>query len=123
MSESDNLSLALRGEHRDDSNEKVLQKVSRLGNIALTAVRTESQLASVKRIPRLPNGEREDDVQYSFSLAILAPELRAQLYPDLDNDKIQSFSNAHELLEIATGDAATFNLTEEQLREKHRREQ
>lgn len=42
MSESDNLSLALRGEHRDDSNEKVLQKVSRLGNIALTAVRTES---------------------------------------------------------------------------------
>lgn len=49
--------------------------------------------------------------------------MRAQLYPDLDNDKIQSFSNAHELLEIATGDAATFNLTEEQLREKHRREQ
>lgn len=37
--------------------------------------------------------------------------------------RIQSFSNAHELLEIATGDAATFNLTEEQLREKHRREQ
>jgi len=30
--------------------------------------------------------------------------------------RIQSFSNAHELLEIATGDAATFNLTEEQLR-------
>lgn len=56
-------------------------------------------------------------------MAILAPELRAQLYPDLDNDKIQIFSNAHELLEIATGDAATFDLTEEQLREKHRREQ
>ena len=43
MSESDNLSLALRGgEHQDDSNENVLQKVSRSGNIALTAVRTES---------------------------------------------------------------------------------
>ena len=97
--------------------------VKKLGEIALQAIRTESDLAEVKRVPRLPNGEREDDVQHSYSLAILAPELRARLYPHLDNDKIQSFANAHELLEIATGDVATFNLTEKQLEEKHRREQ
>ena len=97
--------------------------VKKLGEIALQAIRTESDLAEVKRVPRLPNGEREDDVQHSYSLAILAPELRAQLYPHLDNDKIQSFANAHELLEIATGDVATFNLTEKQLEEKHRHEQ
>ena len=97
--------------------------VKELGKIALQAIRVESDLAEVKRVPRLPNGEREDDVQHSYSLAILAPELRAQLYPHLDNDKIQSFANAHELLEIATGDVATFDLTEAQLKEKHQREQ
>lgn len=97
--------------------------VKKLGEIALQAIRTESDLAEVKRVPRLPNGEREDDVQHSYSLAILAPELRKQLYPHLDNNKVQGFANAHELLEIATGDVATFNLTEKQLEEKHQREQ
>ena len=97
--------------------------VKKLGKITLQAIRIESDLAEVKRVPRLSNGEREDDVQHSYSLAILAPELRIRLYPHLDNDKIQSFANAHELLEIATGDVATFDLTEAQLKEKHQREQ
>lgn len=83
----------------------------------------EVDLAGVPRVPRLPNGEVEDDVQHSYSLAILAPELRKKLYPHLDNNKVQGFANAHELLEIATGDVATFDLTEAQLKEKHQREQ
>ena len=83
----------------------------------------EVDLAGVPRVPRLPNGEVEDDVQHSYSLAILAPELRKKLYPHLDNNKVQGFANAHELLEIATGDVATFNLTKKQLEEKRRREE
>ena len=97
--------------------------VKNLGNIALRTIQMEVDLAGVPRVPRLPNGEVEDDVQHSYSLAILAPELRKQLYPHLDNNKVQGFANAHELLEIATGDVATFNLTKKQLEEKHRREQ
>lgn len=89
--------------------------VKNLGNIALRAIQMEVDLAGVPRVPRLPNGEVEDDVQHSYSLAILAPELCKQLYPHLDNNKVQGFANAHELLEIATGDVATFNLTKKQL--------
>ncbi len=97
--------------------------VKDLGNIALRAIQMEVDLAGVPRVPRLPNGEVEDDVQHSYSLAILAPELRKKLYPHLDNNKVQGFANAHELLEIATGDVATFNLTKKQLEEKRRREE
>ena len=35
--------------------------VKKLGEIALQAIRTESDLAEVKRVPRLPNGEPAGD--------------------------------------------------------------
>lgn len=96
---------------------------SQLCHIALQSMEISCDLADVVRVPRQPGGERENDAEHSWSLAALAPELRACLYPQLDNDVVQQFATVHELLEIVTGDVATFDLTPVQLSIKQQNEQ
>jgi len=78
------------------------------------------KFADVKRVPRYENHERESDVEHSYMLSMIAPELAHLYYPDLDKQLIGEYARVHDLIEVVTGDVATFNLTSEQLTNKEK---
>lgn len=78
--------------------------------------------ANVERIPRYQNGERENDAEHSFMLALAAPEVARILGLDLNMEKVMAFALCHDLIELKTGDIPTFNLTPEELTQKEQRE-
>jgi 5'-deoxynucleotidase YfbR-like HD superfamily hydrolase len=80
------------------------------------------KFAGIERVPRY--GERrENDAEHSFMLALIAPEVAAIVRPELDRGLIAQFATVHDLVELETGDVATFGLTEEELQLKEAREQ
>lgn len=79
--------------------------------------------AKVTRIPRHADGRRENDVEHSFMLAMVAPAIAKDHYPELNIAKIIVFALVHDLPEVKVGDVSTFNLTPEELAEKQQREQ
>lgn len=89
---------------------------------AIAAAVLCDQFANVDRITRRANGDRENDVEHSFLLAMVAPDLARELRPDLNIDLIRRFSLVHDMLEIKTGDVATFSASPEEQAEKERRE-
>jgi len=96
-----------------------------LAKLAQRAIATSEifdEFARVDRIPRLSNGDRENDVEHSFLLATIATDLAQELRPDLDINRIRQFSLVHDMLEIKTGDVATFSTSPEEQAEKERRE-
>lgn len=94
----------------------------KLARGAIGAAGFIDQYCFVDRIPRLSNGDRENDVEHSFSLAIIATNLAQKLRPDLDVNRIRQFSLVHDMLETKTGDVATFSTSPEEQAEKERRE-
>lgn len=77
------------------------------------------RFARIERVPRYPDGRRETDVEHSFMLAMTATELAHQLYPvQLDRGKISQYALVHDLIELNTGDVATFQLDVSDLRQK-----
>ena len=95
----------------------------KMANLAITSAGFVDDFSSVERIPRLDNGDRETDVEHSFLLATLAPNLAQMLYPNLDRGRIRHYSLVHDMIEIEVGDVATFNLSPDEQAEKERREQ
>lgn len=98
------------------------ERLVKLARTAIGAAELFDQYCFVDRIPRLSNGDRENDVEHSFSLASIATNLAQELRPDLDVDLIRHFSLVHDMLEIKTGDVATFSTSPEEQAEKERRE-
>ena len=93
-----------------------------LANLAISASRLVEDFANVERIPRYADGERESDVEHSYMLSIVAPEMATILQIDLDTELVRRFAIVHDLLELKVGDTATFDLTPAQLAEKERLE-
>lgn len=71
------------------------------------------RFAKVERAPRYPSGNRENDLEHSYHLAISAVELAADYYPELDAGLVAQFSLVHDLPESYSGDVWTFQITEE----------
>lgn len=94
----------------------------KLAERAIATSELFDEFARVDRIPRLSNGDRENDVEHSFLLATIATDLAQELRPDLDVNRIRQFSLVHDMLEIKTGDVATFSTSPEEQAEKERRE-
>ena len=108
-----------------DEPEHSLCTRKRLVELARTAIKTSElfdQFARTYRIPRLSNGDRENDVEHSFLLASIATNLAQKLRPDLDIYHILRYSLVHDMPEIKTGDVATFSTSPEEQAEKERRE-
>ena len=108
-----------------DEPEHSLCTRKRLVELARTAIKTSGlfdQFARTYRIPRLSNGDRENDVEHSFLLASIATNLAQELRPDLDIYHILRYSLVHDMPEIKTGDVATFSTSPEEQAEKERRE-
>ena len=83
-----------------------------LGSIAM-------RFARVERVPRYDEKTRESDVEHSFMLALVANELAYSIYPNkLDRGLIMEYAIVHDLIELKTGDVATFQLDTEALEQK-----
>lgn len=96
----------------DGSDSRNITRTSlELGQLAM-------QFARVDRVPRYADGERESDVEHSFMLALVAPELAQSLELPLDLGLLSQFSIVHDLIELKTNDVATFLLSESELRTK-----
>ncbi|MDO5344070.1 MAG: HD domain-containing protein [Candidatus Saccharibacteria bacterium] len=96
--------------------------IIKIGRLALDAGTITDQFRNVERIPRLSDGERESDVEHSFMLAILAPNIAQEIRPDLDIGLVRHYGMVHDMLELKTGDVATFSVSPEEQAEKERRE-
>ena len=94
-----------------------------IGNVVLWASQLIDDFSKIERIPRLSDSSRENDVEHSFMLAIVAPAIAERFYQDLDVEKVRRFALVHDMLEVEVGDVATFNLSIAELQEKDRREQ
>jgi 5'-deoxynucleotidase YfbR-like HD superfamily hydrolase len=77
------------------------------------------KFARVERVPRYADGARETDVEHSFMLALVAPELAHMLYPaSLDARLVGNYAVVHDLIEVKTGDVATFQINDAMLQQK-----
>lgn len=79
--------------------------------------------ANVERIPRYHEQHRENDAEHSLMVAVLSVELANELRPDLDKGLLSQYANVHDFVEIAVGDTPTYNLSDQQLFDKHAFEQ
>lgn len=72
-----------------------------LGTVAM-------MFSHIERVPRYADGERENDAEHSYMLALVAPEIAEALELPLDTGRISQFAIVHDLVELKTGDMATF---------------
>jgi len=121
-SEVDRLSISSERFSIIDSEAR-LEIGKHLAGLAIVSSKLTDDFAAIERIPRFAKGQRENDVEHSYMLAVAAPEMARVLKLDLDMEKVTRFALAHDLLEVKVGDVATFNLTPAQLAEKERVEQ
>jgi len=74
------------------------------------------KFAEVDRVPRYNDERRENDAEHSYMLALVANELAQTLYPaSLNAGLVTQFCIVHDLIEIETGDVATFAISDEDL--------
>jgi 5'-deoxynucleotidase YfbR-like HD superfamily hydrolase len=77
------------------------------------------RFARVERVPRYDEKSRESDVEHSYMLGMVASELAHMLYPDdLNASLVNDYAMVHDLIEIKTGDVATFQLDDAALLQK-----
>lgn len=86
--------------------------------IALQLGSVAMEFSRVERVPRYGDGRRESDVEHSYMLALLAPELAVALELNLNPALVGEFAKVHDLIELKTGDVNTFAATEDQLLQK-----
>lgn len=108
-------------EHFPDT-ETTYERGVRAATIGLELSQTAMLFSRINRVPRYADGERENDVEHSYMLGLVAPELACALGLPLDTGKISQFSTVHDLVELKTGDTPTFYLTKEQRALKEQRE-
>ena len=93
-----------------------------IAHIGIQLGKLVSDFARVERMPRWADNQRETDVEHSYLLALVACELAATYYPELQTGLIAEFANVHDLVEVKVGDTPTFLATTQQLDEKIIRE-
>lgn len=86
--------------------------------IALDVGTLAMRFSHIERVPRYDDGRRENDAEHSFMLAMVAPEIATALRLPLDVALVHQFATVHDLIELKTGDVATFTLTDAELADK-----
>ncbi len=89
-----------------------------LSVICLNLGKIAMDFSRVDRIPRYADSERESDVEHSYMLALVAPELAEKLELGLDTGLLSQFAIVHDLIELKTKDVATLLLSETELHQK-----
>jgi 5'-deoxynucleotidase YfbR-like HD superfamily hydrolase len=114
--------------------QNVDQKTIRLNNTEVGAYPTTASIilelgglamrfSHVERVPRYDEKSRESDVEHSYMLALVASELAYSLYPQsLNSGLVSEYAIVHDLIEIKTGDVATFQIDTADLLQKEQTE-
>lgn len=79
----------------------------------------------VDRVPHVPGlgDRRENDVEHSYTLAMLAWYLVSSEKLDLDADLVLKYGMIHDLVEVYAGDTYIYSKDEAHLASKHEREE
>lgn len=91
---------------QQSTNHSLLDEIIKLGEFS-------AAFARVYRVPRHADGTRENDVEHSYSLALVARFLADKLYSELDPDLIVSFCMIHDAPERYVNDTPTLGISEE----------
>lgn len=74
------------------------------------------KFSRIERVPRYDEKTRENDAEHSFMLSLVATELAVKLYPgELNLGLITQYAMVHDLIEVKTGDVATFHHSAEDM--------
>lgn len=68
------------------------------------------RFAGVERVPRYSAETRENDAEHSFMLTLVAQEIAASYFPNLNTGLVAQFCVVHDLVELLTDDVPTFAL-------------
>jgi 5'-deoxynucleotidase YfbR-like HD superfamily hydrolase len=86
---------------------------------ALTLGGVAIEFARVERVPRYDKESRENDAEHSYMLALVASELATSFYSDrLNAGLVSQFAIVHDLIELVTGDKATFHYSAQDMADK-----
>jgi putative hydrolase of HD superfamily len=100
-----------------------LHIASKIADTVLQISRVVIDFASIERVPRYCKFKRENDAEHSFMLALAGIEIATRYYPGLDSGLVAGLALVHDFPELETGDVATFDISDDQLRQKHINEQ
>lgn len=84
------------------------QRGAKAAQIALDLGKTAMMFSRVERVPRYADGERENNAEHSYMLQLVVPEVIAALELPLDKGLAAQLAGVHDLIELLTGDVATF---------------
>jgi 5'-deoxynucleotidase YfbR-like HD superfamily hydrolase len=93
-----------------------------IGKIALNLASVSIDLSHVERLPRYNPESRENDVEHSYMLTIIAQEIAYEYFPELDMALVLGFCVVHDLPEKITGDTVTFKISQEELNDKYKKD-
>ena len=103
---------------------RVSQYPSSPASIATELGGLAMKFARVERIPRYDEKTRENDAEHSFMLSLVATELASELYgEEMNSGLITQYAMVHDLIEVKTGDIATFHYDANDMSAKHATEQ
>lgn len=103
---------------------RVSQYPSSPASIATELGGLAMKFARVERIPRYDEKTRENDAEHSFMLSLVATELASELYgEEMNSGLITQYAMVHDLIEVKTGDVATFHYDANDMAAKHATEQ
>jgi len=112
-----------RANFEQEIDQKEYERGSYAAQITLELGEVASRFSRIERVPRYADGERENDSEHSFMLALVAPELIDALELDLDASLATQFAIVHDLVELKTGDIPTLVITEDRKLQKEIDEQ
>lgn len=104
------------------SFEQKSEQSIRLAETLLQICQLTIDFTEIKRAPRFCPNSRESDVEHSFMLALAGIQISKEYYPGFDSGLIAGLGLVHDFPELKTGDMPTFDVTEEELAQKHARE-
>ena len=96
------------------SNNFSIKDAKQAKDFLMTLGRIAEGISEIDRVPRYSDGNRENDAEHSFHLALSATEIAAEHYPELDAGLVSQFSLVHDLPELYTGDVSTYKISEEE---------
>lgn len=110
-------------DQQETTTEAAFLQGNEIGQTILQISQLVIDFASIERVPRYCPNKRENDVEHSFMLALAGVEIASTYYPGLDSGLIGKLALVHDFPELKTGDVATFDLTDQQMAQKHQNEQ
>ncbi len=90
---------------------------------ALKSLRLLHDFQNVERVILVPGSERkENDIEHSYLLAMLAWQIAEMVAPHLSREKVLKYALVHDLVEVYAGDVAFFSTDPHAFVEKKEKE-